>query len=142
MHSRINVEMVHVVNGSAAARRAYSSRSGEASTTPDMHATIQQHLEALSTSSQAVDAGATLPTWQEQRLAVLHSAADALQTLHDISGLPWWASIPLATLIVRSLLLPFSMFQARTVSVSHCQACSMASLTNLCAPVCKGACLW
>lgn len=49
------------------------------------------------------------------RISIFRDAADMLQSLHDSTGLPWWATIPLASLTLRFALLPISMFQARVV---------------------------
>ena len=45
---------------------------------------------------------------------------DAIETLlvgvHDVSGLPWWASIAAATICGRLLLFPLQVFQSRATA--------------------------
>ena len=40
-----------------------------------------------------------------------------LNYVHSTSGLPWWASIPLATVTLRAALLPFSL-RAKVIMMS------------------------
>jgi hypothetical protein len=47
------------------------------------------------------------------------------ETFHSLTGLPWWASIPLATATIRALLLPLSLkAKAATVNFSLMQQAS------------------
>lgn len=41
---------------------------------------------------------------------------DALVALHDTSGLPWWATIAVGTVIVRGVILPAAIYQQRQIS--------------------------
>lgn len=48
---------------------------------------------------------------------VVAYAQNTIITIHDVSGLPWWASIMLTTVLLRSLVtLPLSLYQVRRVS--------------------------
>lgn len=45
---------------------------------------------------------------------VVQYAQNTIIMIHDFSGLPWWASIMLTTVLIRSLVtLPLSLYQVR-----------------------------
>jgi len=50
---------------------------------------------------------------------VVQSTAHTLEWVHTMSGLPWWASIPLCTLAMRLVLMPISLRQAKIVRTSY-----------------------
>jgi YidC/Oxa1 family membrane protein insertase len=59
------------------------------------------------------DQHALLCTSTETAGPLLGAVQDALQALHDTTGLPWWATLVTATLCVRSSLLPLALYQMR-----------------------------
>jgi hypothetical protein len=71
---------------------------------------------ASSSITQLWDAGGTIgsfaaqplePMWQLIHPVVL--GCSFWESIHSLTGLPWWASIPVATLGLRTALLPFTI---------------------------------
>ncbi|MEW5301675.1 MAG: hypothetical protein WDW36_004520 [Sanguina aurantia] len=50
---------------------------------------------------------------------VFQGWAGGLQWVHDTTGLPWWAVIPMVTLTLRATLLPLSLRQAAILRTNH-----------------------
>jgi len=50
--------------------------------------------------------------------APVAAVADALQTLHATTGLPWWATLPLAAVAVRAALSPLALASARAAAAA------------------------
>lgn len=65
------------------------------------------HSDALHATA---DAGASLPN-----LGVFSAGAAVLDALHSLSGLPWWAVIPMTAVGIKTVLLPLSLKQAKIV---------------------------
>lgn len=84
-------------------------------------------LGSMATSSSSIDAGTSLtqlfadagtmgssfaaqplePLWQVLNPIVM--GCSVWETMHSATGLPWWISIPLTTLTMRTLLLPLTL---------------------------------
>lgn len=76
-----------------------------------------QHMQSSSTAlpSFLSDLAAASAAENTVKITIFRDAADALQWVHDTTGLEWWAAIPLTSLCLRLALLPISLFQAKTV---------------------------
>lgn len=62
----------------------------------------------------AVTAAGDAPaSWSD---SLLTPATSFITTLHDATGLPWWGTIALATLTVRTMILPVSVYTMRNAS--------------------------
>jgi YidC/Oxa1 family membrane protein insertase len=59
---------------------------------------------------EMVDAGMT---WND---TLVQPAVTFISTMHDATGLPWWATIVAATLTVRTLILPVSLYTMKNAA--------------------------
>lgn len=51
-------------------------------------------------------------------LQVARAGADALATLHEVTGLPWWSTIIVGTLLARCALMPLNIIALRNAAKS------------------------
>ena len=96
------------------------------STTPAAGGRGENGGEAAAAS--ATDWSAAAPTLPPVDLAAatllpdastpVAAAADALQALHAATGLPWWATLPLAAVAVRAALSPLALASARSAAAA------------------------
>lgn len=89
--------------------------AGEAGT--PLHTISEAGVSAVSTTNAAVESAANaVETASAAAQAtsfsdtLLQPAIALLTTMHDITGLPWYLSIAASTLVIRSLLLPATLF--------------------------------
>lgn len=66
------------------------------------------------TSGVALAVADTPSSWSD---VLLVPATSFICNLHDATGLPWWMTIALATISVRTLILPLSVYTMRNASV-------------------------
>lgn len=68
-------------------------------------------VEAAASTAVTVADGST--AWSD---FLLIPATSFISNLHDATGLPWWITIAVATLSVRTMLLPMSVYTMRSAS--------------------------
>ncbi|GFH16855.1 TPR_REGION domain-containing protein, partial [Haematococcus lacustris] len=78
-------------------------------------------MAAAAAEACAPSPSSSLAYWVAQ---ATQGMAHNLQWVHDTTGLPWWAAIPLTTLALKLALLPVSMWQAKTVQPGPGRAAS------------------
>lgn len=76
-------------------------------TSSDLHSPSSDLLPTTSASTLLPDASSPVA-----------AVADALQGLHTMTGLPWWATLPLAAVSVRVALSPLALASARSAAAS------------------------
>lgn len=69
-------------------------------------------IEQVSSQAETV-ATAAESTWKFSD-ALLTPAMSILNGMHDITGLPWWLSIVLSTIAIRSMLMPVTIYTMRS----------------------------
>ncbi|GMH34191.1 hypothetical protein BSKO_02025 [Bryopsis sp. KO-2023] len=57
---------------------------------------------------------AVVQTAEEMGMGPINFAVQAIDSLHGMSGLPWWATIPLAATAIRTAMLPITIQQIRS----------------------------
>merc|ERR1712224_241878 len=70
-------------------------------------------LLAPDSSNSSAIVGVAAASSTDEAFSILASIGDGLEGLHAASGLPWWGTIILATLGVRTALLPVVWYQAK-----------------------------
>lgn len=71
-----------------------------------------EHVVEAATNTAVAVADATT-SWGDMLLV---PATSFISNLHEASGLPWWVTIAVATLSVRTMLLPMSVYTMRSAS--------------------------
>lgn len=81
---------------------------------------ISVPVSEASSSTMALHSAAELTTTAPQqeeyllaKVLPVGAAEDALIALHDVTGLPWWASLALGAACVRALVFPLNFLQLR-----------------------------
>lgn len=75
-------------------------------------ATQQRHMSLAWLDSLAITQAGWFRALGQSRL--VENLMDGLQAIHDYSHLPWWGSIILSTVLMRSVLtFPFAVYQVR-----------------------------
>jgi membrane protein insertase Oxa1/YidC/SpoIIIJ len=102
----------HGARAVAVVLRCAGSSSGSDSSSCGLrqHQQLLQQTSRLHTSSSTDALQHAVP-----ELGLFSAGAAALDALHSLSGLPWWAVIPAAAVGIKTLLLPLSLKQAKIV---------------------------
>lgn len=100
-----------------------SSKESDFSILSDGNApeTVQDSLEAALIDGSTLTGGEAVNTVAEQVSSSwgdmsLQPAIALISYAHDLTGLPWWLSIGVATLVVRTAILPISLYTMRSAS--------------------------
>lgn len=83
---------------------------------PEILTAAPSDADALASASDAASAAAEVTaagTVTPLSDTLLQPALTLLNTVHDVTGLPWWLAIGASTLAIRSLLLPVTLMTMR-----------------------------
>jgi len=109
-------EKHHTINTTSSSYSTWTSGGGAAAGTPpfDTAAAPAAHGGSSVTGAAADALSAYEPTAYHPS-PLLDAGCAAVDAIHAVTGLPWWAAIPLTTLTVKTVLLPLSIRQAKIV---------------------------
>lgn len=83
--------------------------------TPSKNAAVSAAETATNSAESAVAVAENSSTSFSDLL--LTPAMSILNGVHDITGLPWWLSIPIATITIRTVLLPATVFTMKNSAI-------------------------
>lgn len=77
--------------------------------------------------SSGLEPGALAEAAESSGFGPVNLAIQAIDAMHHVTGLPWWATIPLAAVTVRTALMPLTLQQVRDLVL-----CIISIRSSLC----------